>query len=187
VMYCSAEIISPGVIRHVEGTKFVIGEPSGEVSDRCRSIAKVFVTGGLKSSATGDIREQIWLKLIGNVAFNPVSALTRSTLGEMAESQDLRLLLRRMMEEAVNVATALGVSLPLSIDKRLEGGLAVGDHKTSMLQDLEAGRPLELDCLTGALAELAELLNVPVPYTRTIHACTDMLGRHRVRQGGSHQ
>ena len=178
--YCSTELVEPGVVRHVEGNRFVIGEPGGQLSDRCRRIANAFDEGGLKCSVSRDIRTQIWLKVVGNVAFNPVSALTRSTLSEMGESTSLRLVLRSIMEEASQVAAALGITLPVSLDQRLEGGFAVGAHKTSMLQDLEAGRHLELDCLTAAVAELAELVDVAIPYTRTIDACTRMLAQHSV-------
>lgn len=175
VVYCSTEIVAPGVIRHVEGTRFAIGRPDGSASERCAAISRAFVAGGQKCPVEDRLRDQIWLKLIGNVAFNPVSALTRATMGELGQLREVRQLLREIMEEAARVAAALGVSLPVSIDRRLEAAISVGDHKTSMLQDLEAGKPLEVDCMTGALIELAERLGIDVPSTRTVHACSKLI------------
>lgn len=175
VLYCSTEIVEPGVIRHIEGTRFAIGEPDGEVSGRCREISAAFAAGGLKCPIEERIREHIWLKLLGNVVFNPLSAVTRSTMGELGALPEMRTVLRAAMEEAAAVAAALGVDLPVGIDRRLERAIEVGDHKTSMLQDLEAGKPLELGCLTGALIELADRLDVPVPTTRAVHACARLV------------
>lgn len=183
VVYPAAEIAAPGVIRHIEGTRFTLGEPGGTVSERCRRISEALVAGGLKAPVEERLRDQIWLKLIGNVAFNPVTVLTRSTLGDLGETAEMRRLLRALMDEAAAVAHALGVTLPVSIERRLERGLEVVDHRTSMLQDLEAGKPLEHACLTGAVIELADLVGVPVPQTRTVHACValiDQLGRRGV-------
>jgi 2-dehydropantoate 2-reductase len=175
VIYCSTEIVEPGVIRHIEGTRFAIGEPDGSVSERCRAISERFVAGGLKCPVEERLRDQIWLKLIGNTAFNPVTALTGATLGQLGEIEEMRRVLRATMEECAEVAARLGVTLPVSIDRRLEAGIAVGDHRTSMLQDLEAGKPLETGCLSGAVIELADRLDVAVPHTRTIHACVELL------------
>jgi 2-dehydropantoate 2-reductase len=175
VVYCSTEIVEPGVIRHIEGTRFTIGEPGGSVSDRCRRISDAFAAGGLKCPVEERLRDQIWLKLIGNVAFNPVTALTGATLGQLGSRPDMREVLRAMLEESAAVAEALGVELPVSVDRRLERGLAVGDHKTSTLQDLEAGKPLELDCMSGAVIELGDRLGIPVPHVRTVHACAKLL------------
>ena len=175
VVYCSAEIVQPGVIRHTEGTRFAIGEPDGSLSDRCRGISEAFVAGGLKCPVEERLRDQIWLKLIGNVAFNSVSALTRATLGELGTLPEMERLLRAMLEESAAVAARLDVELPVSIERRLEAGIAVGDHKTSTLQDLEAGKPLELDCMSGAVIELAERLDVPVPHIFTAHVCAKLL------------
>ena len=177
VIYCSTEIVAPGIIRHIEGTRFAIGEPDGQVSERCREISKAFVAGGLKCPVERRIREQIWLKLVGNVAFNPVSALTRATLGELGTDPELVAVLRAILEECTAVAAELGVELPVSLDRRLEAGIEVGDHKTSMLQDLEAGKPLELDCITGAVIELAAKLGLAAPHTATVHACAKALDR----------
>src|SRR5579859_6811642 len=135
VVYCSAEIVEPGVIRHVEGTRFAIGEPDGSQSERCRLISEAFVAGGLKCPVEERLRDQIWLKLIGNVAFNPVTALTRATLGQLGELPEMVELLRAIFQECAAVAAALEIELPVSLERRLEAGVAVGDHKTSMLQD----------------------------------------------------
>ncbi|MGN6169862.1 MAG: ketopantoate reductase family protein [Solirubrobacteraceae bacterium] len=175
VVYCSTEIVSPGVIHHTEGTRFAIGEPDGSLSDRCGRISDAFVAGGLKCPVEERLRDQIWLKLIGNVAFNPVTALTKATLSELGSRSDMKEVLRAMLEESAAVAEALGVELPVSIERRLERGIAVGDHKTSTLQDLEAGKPLELDCMSGAVVELGDRLGIPVPHVRTVHACAKLL------------
>jgi 2-dehydropantoate 2-reductase len=175
VVYCSTEIVEPGVIRHVEGTRFAIGEPDGSTSERARRISEAFVAGGLKCPVEQRLRDQIWLKLIGNVAFNPITALTRATLGELGTLPEMVSLLRAIFEECAAVAAALDVEFPVSLDRRLEAGIAVGDHKTSMLQDLDAGKPLELDCMTGAVIELAGRLGVDVPNTRAVHVCAKLL------------
>jgi 2-dehydropantoate 2-reductase len=175
VVYSSTEILEPGVIRHIEGTRFTIGEPDGTISDRCLRISDAFKAGGLKAPVEERLREQIWLKLVGNVAFNPVTALTGATLGELATLPEMVELLRRIFEECAGVAAGLGIEFPVSLERRLEAGFEVGDHKTSMLQDLEAGKPLEIDCLTGAVLELAAMLEVPTPHTLAVHACVKLL------------
>jgi 2-dehydropantoate 2-reductase len=177
VVYCSTEIIEPGVIRHIEGTRFTIGEPDGSLSPRCKLISDAFAAGGLKAPVEARLRDQIWLKLVGNVAFNPITALTGAALGELGAVPEMPDLLRAIFAECAAVAGLLGISFPVSLDRRLEAGLAVGDHKTSMLQDLEAGRRLELDCMTGAVVELAGRLGIDVPHVRTVHACAKLLDR----------
>lgn len=178
VIYCSTEIVEPGVIKHIEGTRFAIGEPNSDaVSDRCRVISEAFIAGGLKCTIDPRIRDQIWLKLLGNAAFNPITALTGATLEQLGSLPEMVALLRSIMEECATVASALGATLRISLERRLEAGIAVGDHKTSMLQDVEAGKPLELDCITGAVIEIADRLAIPVPHTRTIHACAKLLDR----------
>lgn len=177
VVYSSTEIVEPGVIRHIEGTRFTIGEPSGEASERCKAISAAFAAGGLKAPVESRLADQIWLKLIGNVAFNPITALTRATLGQLGELPEMVDLLRAVFGECAQVADRLGIKFPVSLDRRLEAGIAVGDHKTSMLQDLEAGKRLEVDCLTGAVVELADQLGVDVPHVRTVHACALLLDR----------
>lgn len=177
VVYSSTEIVQPGVIRHIEGTRFTIGEPSGEVSQRCKAISAAFAAGGLKAPVEPRLADQIWLKLIGNVAFNPVTALTGATLGQLGELPEMVALLRAVFGECAQVADRLGIKFPVSLDRRLQAGFAVGDHKTSMLQDLEAGKRLEVGCMTGAVVELAGRLGVDVPHVSAIHACVLLLDR----------
>jgi 2-dehydropantoate 2-reductase len=186
VVYCSTEIVEPGVIRHIEGTRFTLGEPDGSVTERCKAISAAFAAGGLKAPVESRLRDQIWLKLIGNVAFNPITALTRATLGELGTAREMVELLGAVFGECALVAERLGIKFPVSLDRRLEAGLAVGGHRTSMLQDLEAGKRLELDCMTGAVVELADRLGIAVPHVRTVHACAkllDQLNRAGARRG----
>jgi 2-dehydropantoate 2-reductase len=175
VVYCSTEIVEPGVIRHVEGTRFTLGEPDGTDSERCRLISAAFSAGQLRAPVESNLRDQIWLKLVGNVAFNPTTAMTGATLGELGTLPAMRELLRAVFAECAAVAARLGVMFPVSLDRRLEAGIAVGDHRTSMLQDLQAGKRLEVGCLTGAVVELAGHLGIEVPHTRAVHACVALL------------
>jgi 2-dehydropantoate 2-reductase len=177
VVYCSAEIVAPGVIRHTEGTRFSVGEPDGSMTERCQRISAAFTASGLKAPVDPRLRDQIWLKLVGNVAFNPITALTGATLGELGALPEMTDLLRAIFAECAEVAGRLGITFPVSLDRRLAAGIAVGDHKTSTLQDLEAGKQLEIDCMTGAVAELAGLLGIEVPHVRTVHACAKLLGQ----------
>jgi 2-dehydropantoate 2-reductase len=179
VVFCSTEIIEPGVIKHVEGTRFALGEPDGSESERLKLISAAFAAGGLRAPVEAGLRDQIWLKLVGNVAFNPVTALTGATLGQLGAIPEMPDLLRAIFAECAAVAARLGVTFPVSLERRLEAGLAVGDHKTSMLQDLEAGKRLELDCMTGAIVELARRLDVDVPHIAAVHACAKLLDRLR--------
>jgi len=185
VVYSATEIVEPGVIRHIEGTRFTIGEPDGSESQRCKQISAAFAAGGLRAPVEARLRDQIWLKLVGNVAFNPITALTGATLGELGSVPEMPVLLRAIFAECAAVAARLGITFPVSLDRRLEAGLAVGDHKTSMLQDLEAGKRLEFECMTGALVELAEHLNEPVPAVRAVHACIKLLDHLRRRSAGA--
>jgi 2-dehydropantoate 2-reductase len=182
VVFCSTEIVEPGVIRHVEGTRFTLGEPDGTDSERCKQISAAFAAGQLRAPVDASLRDQIWLKLVGNVAFNPVTALTRATLGELGTLPQMRDLLRAIFAECAAVAGRLGITFPVSLDRRLEAGLAVGDHRTSMLQDLEAGKRLEIDCMTGAVVELADHLGVDVPATGAVHACVKLLDQLRTKR-----
>lgn len=179
VVYCSAEIVEPGVIRHIEGTRFSLGEPDRSESERCSLISAAFRAGGLKAPVETDLRNEIWLKLLGNATFNPVSALTGATLGELGSVSEVRDMLHMAFREIAAVAERLDVVFPVSLDRRLEAGFAVGDHKTSMLQDLESGKPLEYQCMTGAVLELAERLDVPAPCVKTIHACVRLVDELR--------
>jgi 2-dehydropantoate 2-reductase len=180
VVYCSTEIIEPGVIKHIEGTRFTLGEPDGSASDRCQAISAAFKAGGLRAPVEPRLADQIWLKLTGNVAFNPVTALTRATLGQLGTEPAMVDLLRSIFEECAAVADRFGVRFPVSLDRRLEAGLAVGEHKTSMLQDLERGRPMEIDALLGAVVELGESVGQEMPTCRNVLA----LVRERARQAG---
>ncbi|HEY3837949.1 MAG TPA: 2-dehydropantoate 2-reductase [Bryobacteraceae bacterium] len=175
LVYLGTEIVEPGVIRHTEGNRISLGEPDGTRSDRCRAIAEALIKSGLRAPITVRIREEIWVKLLGNVAFNPLSALTRATLVQMARDPAVRDLVRSIMREVVCVADKLGMDLPVSIEQRIAGAEKIGEHKTSMLQDLEAGRPLELEPVVGAVVELGSQLGVDMPQTRAIYACTKLL------------
>lgn len=163
VVYPSCEIIEPGVVEHIDGNRFILGEPDGSKSDRVVALSKIMSTAGLKAPVRKDIRSDIWFKLLGNATFNPVSVLTGATLEDIGADPGVRAVIYQMMSEAQDVGAALGVKFPMSIDKRIDGGAAVGAHKTSMLQDLEAGRPLELDALVASVTELGKLVGVATP------------------------
>ncbi len=177
VIYCSTEIVAPGVIKHLEGTRYSLGDPKRGVSARTQRIADVFTAGGLKSPVEPDLRPEIWLKVLGNASFNPISALTRATLAGMTGDPAVVEAVTDMMREAVAIAQKLGVEIPVTIEKRIDGARRVGEHKTSMLQDLEAGKPLELDALTGAVVEIGKLVGVPTPATSLVYALTRLLDR----------
>jgi 2-dehydropantoate 2-reductase len=175
IVYLGTDIVEPGVIRHTEGNRISLGEPDGSRSERCRAIAGALIQAGLRCPITTRIRHEIWVKLLGNVAFNPISALTRATLVAMARDAEVCPVVRNIMSEVEAVAGKLGIELPISIDQRIAGAEKVGEHKTSMLQDLEAGRPMELEAVVGAVVELSERLSVPMPHTRTVYACAKLL------------
>jgi 2-dehydropantoate 2-reductase len=177
LVYFATEITEPGVVRHVEGDRMPVGEPNEVRSDRCRQVAKALTASGIRAPVVSSIRREIWVKLLGNVALNPISALTGATLAQILAEPDTRRLTREVMAEAEAVAHALGVRLPISIDQRMEGAAKVGDHKTSMLQDLEAGRPLELEALAGAVIDIGERLGVELPRTRALYACTKLAAK----------
>lgn len=176
IVYFSTEISEPGVIQHTDGNRITIGEPNGTRSERCRSIADALIASGLRCPITTHIREEIWVKILGNASFNPVSALTRATLVRMARDPGVSQVIRGIMQEVEAVARKLGMELPVSIDQRIAGAEKVGEHKTSMLQDLEAGRPMELEALVGSVVELGEKLGVAMPYTQTVYNCAKLLG-----------
>jgi 2-dehydropantoate 2-reductase len=179
IVYFSTEITSPGVIQHIEGNRISLGEPDGTRSDRVRQIAQALITAGLKAPVTTRIRHEIWVKLLGNASFNPVSALTGCTLAQMAQDPDLSHLVRDIMMEVEAVGTRIGLELPVSIEQRIAGAGKIGEHKTSMLQDLEAGRPLELEAIVGTVLELGERLGIAMPCTRAVYASTKALSRVR--------
>lgn len=179
IVYFATEVIEPGVIQHAEGNRISLGEPDGSRSDRIRKIAEALVASGLRAPITTRIRHEIWVKILGNLAFNPISALTGATVAQMVRDPEVSVIARNIMQEAEAVANALGLELPISIDQRMAGAEKVGEHKTSMLQDLEMGRPMELGSVVGAVVELGERLNLPMPHTRTVYACTKLLGAVR--------
>src|ERR1700754_274247 len=177
VVYAATEIEAPGVVRHLEGTRFSIGEPDGSISARCTEFAEAMVAGGLKCPVEADLRCDIWIKLMGNIAFNPLSALTRATMAGICRHQGTRALVAQMMEETLEVAHRVGSYPEISVEKRLAGAERTGEHKTSTLQDLERGRPMELDVLLTAVVELADLTGAEVPTLRAITAVADLLNQ----------
>lgn len=177
VVYPAAELVGPGIVKVIEGDRFSLGEPDGTKSERVRAVSEALARSGLKAPVSSDIRAEIWLKLWGNVVFNPVSALTHATLVDICRFPPTRALAAAMMAEAQAVAEKLGVRVRLSIDKRIAGAEAVGAHKTSMLQDVENGRPLELEILVGSVIELARLTQTPTPAIDAVYACASLLAR----------
>lgn len=180
VVYPAAEVVSPGVIEHGYGDRFSVGEPDGSRSARAEALSRMLVAAGLKAPVRPRIRDEIWVKLWGNLCFNPISALTGSTLDQITGRPDLRGLCRSMMTEAQEVAEALGVKFAITLERRLDGAAEVGEHKTSMLQDLERGRPMEIDALLGAVVELGAMTGHAMPI------CTAILTlvRERARLAG---
>ena len=173
--YFATDIVEPGVIRHTEGNRISFGEPGGTRSTRARAIAEALIAAGFRCPVTTRLRHEIWVKLIGNVSFNPISALTGATLEQMVRHAEVARLIREIMAETELVAATLGIELPISIEQRMAGAEQVGAHKTSMLQDLEAGRPMEIDAVVGAVVELADRLGVPIPATRAVYATVKLL------------
>lgn len=172
VVYPAAEVTEPGTILHIEGNRFSLGEPSGAKSERAQVLSKALGAAGLKAPVRPKIRDEIWVKLWGNLSFNPISALTGATLDVLCADEGVgggtREVARNMMLEAQAVAEKLGVKFPIDVDRRIAGGAAVGAHKTSMLQDLERGRPMEIDALVAAVHEMGELVGVPTPTIDTV-------------------
>ena len=179
VVYPSTEIVEPGVVQHLEGTRFAIGEPDGSKSERCRRLAQSLIDAGLRCPIRTNIRHDIWVKLMGNVAYNPISALTRATLIEIVRCSETRALAAAIMAEVDSVAKKLGIEIGVTIEQRLEGAEKVGHHKTSMLQDIEAGKPTELEAIVGAMIELGEKLGLELANTKSVYACVKLLEAHR--------
>ena len=177
VVYPACELAAPGVVRHIEGDRFPLGELDGTESARVGQLAAAFVHAGLKAPVLTAVRAEIWLKLWGNLTFNPISALTHSTLVDICQFPPARGLATAMMREAEQVANRLGVTFRVTLDKRIAGAEKVGKHKTSMLQDVEAGRDPEIDALVGAVIELGELTGVPTPHIDAVYALVKLLGR----------
>jgi 2-dehydropantoate 2-reductase len=180
VVYPAVEVDAPGLVRHVEGRRFSLGEPSGERSERVTLLAEEMVKAGLQVPVRDDIRSEIWVKLWGNLSFNPISALTGSTLAAIVADEGTRTLARTMMLEAQAIGESLGVRFPIAVDRRIKGAGDVGEHKTSMLQDLERGRPMEIDALVTAVQELGRLTDMPTP---TIDAVLALVRRLAVERG----
>ena len=182
IVYFSTEITAPGVIQHIDGNRITLGEPDGTRSDRLRKISEALIASGFRCPITARIRHEIWVKVLGNASFNPVSALTRATLVQMARDPGVCSVIRNIMQEVEAVSHKLGMELPVTIDQRIAGAEKVGEHKTSMLQDLEAGRPMELEALVGAVVELGERVGLPMSCTRTVYSCAKLLAERASRQ-----
>jgi 2-dehydropantoate 2-reductase len=184
VVYPAAAATAPGVIHHVEGDRFPIGELDGKETPRVKELHDVFIKAGLKSMVLPDIRSEIWLKAWGNLSFNPISALTHATLVDICQFAETRDLAATMMKEAQDIAQKLGVTFRVTIDKRIAGAEAVGAHKTSMLQDVEAGRSLETEALIGSILEMAKLTNTPAPAIQSVYALVKLLNKVMLLEGG---
>lgn len=177
VVYPAAEVTAPGIVELIEGDRFSLGEPTGARTERIERFARTLVAAGLKAPVRPRIRDEIWVKLWGNLSFNPISALTCATLDVIAADPGTRVVARAMMLEAQAIAERLGVRFPIDVDKRIDGAAAVGAHRTSMLQDLERGRPLELDALVTAVQEMGRLVGVATPVIDVVLALTRLRAR----------
>jgi 2-dehydropantoate 2-reductase len=177
IIYFSSEISSPGVVQYISGNRLSIGEPDGSRSERCRRIAEALIASGIRCPITTHIREEIFVKILGNASLNPLSALTRATIAQMLRDPGVAEIVRNIMHEVEAVAHKLTMELSVTVDQRIAGAEKVGEHKTSMLQDLEAGRPMELEALVGSVVELGERVGVPIPYTRTVYSCAKLLAQ----------
>ncbi len=177
VVYPACEIVQPGIVRHLEGDRFSLGEPDGSRSARAQALAGAMIGGGLKAPMRPRIRNELWVKLWGNVAFNPISALTKATLAEICRDPRARSYARSVMVEVQAVAAALGETMPVDVEARIRGAEAVGEHKTSMLQDLESGRDLEVEAILGAVAELARITNVETPVLDGLYGLASLLAQ----------
>ena len=177
VVYPACEISEPGVIKHMEGNRFTLGEPDGEKSERCMQLSKALIGAGFKSPVRSELRNEIWVKLWGNLCFNPISVLTQATLDVIATEPGTRALAKSMMLEAQAVGEKLGVRFSVDVEKRIDGAAAVGAHKTSMLQDLEAGRTMEIDALLAVVKELGQLVGVATPVIDLVLALVQQRAR----------
>ena len=184
VVYPAAAVTEPGVIHHVEGDRYPIGELDGSTTERIQTLYDLLVGAGFRSRILDDIRSEIWLKAWGNLSFNPISALTHATLVDICQFPETRELAAEMMREAQVIAETLGVTFRHTIEKRIAGAEGVGAHKTSMLQDVEAGRSLETEALIGAILEIGTLVEVPAPSIQAVYACVKLLNRTMLLEGG---
>jgi 2-dehydropantoate 2-reductase len=183
IVYPASELVEPGVVRVVEGNRFTLGELDGSRSERVEALSQAMMRAGFKSPVSKDIRGEIWVKLWGNLSFNPISALTHATLQDICRFPATRQLAARMMTEAQAIGEKLGVEFKISLDKRIAGAEAVGAHKTSMLQDVEHGRALELQALVGSVVELAQITQTPAPNIEAVHAVASLLAQTLAQQG----
>lgn len=177
VVYPATEVIAPGTIKHIEGNRFSLGEPDGSKSDRAKALSAVLASAGLRAPVRPRIRDEIWLKLWGNLSFNPISALTHATLDVLCTDPGTRAVARGMMIEAQEIAERLGVTFPVDVDKRIDGGAAVGAHRTSMWQDLDLGRPMEIDALVSSVQELGHLTGIATPTIDTVASLVKLRAR----------
>ncbi len=184
VVYPAAELVEPGVVRLIEGNRFTLGELDGSRSERIAGLSEAMMRAGFKAPVSKDIRSELWVKLWGNLSFNPISALTHATLEDICRFPPTRALASRMMTEAQTVAEALGVRFKISLEQRIAGAEGVGAHKTSMLQDVEHGRALELEALVGSVVELGRITGTPTPTIEAMYAATSLLGRSLASQQG---
>ena len=184
VVYPAAELVEPGLVRVIEGNRFTLGELDGSRSERIERLSAAFMRAGFKSPVSRDIRAELWVKLWGNLSLNPISALTHATLADICRFPPTRTLAERMMTEGQAVAEALGVKFKITLAQRLAGAEAVGAHKTSMLQDVEHGRALELEALVGAVVELGRITGTPTPHIEAVYAATSLLGQTLTQQNG---
>ncbi len=184
VVYPAAELVEPGVVRVIEGNRFTLGELDGSRSERIETLSQTFMRAGFKSPVARDIRAELWVKLWGNLSFNPISALSHATLQDICRFPPSRALAAAMMAEAQAVAEKLGVQFKISLDKRIAGAEGVGAHKTSMLQDVEAGRALEIEALVGSVVELGRITATPTPTITAIYAATQLLAHTLASQHG---
>jgi 2-dehydropantoate 2-reductase len=187
VVYPASELIAPGVVRHIEGDRFPLGELDGSSSERVNRVSQCFIKAGFKAPVLDDIRAEIWLKLWGNLTFNPISSLAHSTLVDICQYPLTRELAANMMAEAQAVANKLGITFRVTIDKRIAGAEKVGKHKTSMLQDIEAGRAPEIDALVGSVVELGRLTGTPTPHIATVYALVKLLAKTMGEENGQVQ
>ena len=185
IVYQAAEIESPGVIRHIEGNRFPLAEIDGARSERVAALSRLFFKAGFKSPVLTDVRAEIWTKLWGNLAFNPISALTRAMLDDICRFPPTRALAAAMMREAQAVGEAFGVRFRISVEQRIAGAEGIGAHKTSMLQDIEHGRAIEIEALLGSVVELARLADVATPHLDAVYAVAKLLGETVARGGGA--
>jgi len=185
VVYPACSVIAPGVIKHVEGSRFPVGELDGQFTPRLQRVAELFQSAGFKAPMLENIREEIWLKLWGNLSFNPVSALTHASLADIARFPASRALVAAMMREAEAIAQRLGIAFRVSLDRRIAGAEAVGAHKASMLQDVELGRSIELDAILGVVSDLGKITNMPTPTIDAVFACASLLATTLARMNAS--